>query len=595
MTGVDSELSSGKLVALAAKGLLASGLPIDAAMRLLNWACSFAVALNADGHIIAASDNTSTMLGYPGSRLLECKLTDLVCEQDRDALARTLQAGFRDGEALPTNLQFTKGLNECIWLQLRILAVDGEGVTPFLIVVGYDISAWKVSEDRMIHQALRDPLTGLGNRASMREQMCDAIQDARYTGNGIAVAVLNVDGFRRINDSLGHEVGDAVLRAVGKRLTGALRTEDSVARLGGDDFVILLPGIGNAGEVSIIARRLLTAVRQPLPFDGRQLILTASVGIAIYPQHGDDEVSLLKNADLAMYRAKQNGRDTYCLYTDDLGAEKQRELSVEISMFEAIRNGEFTLHYQPICATTTRDVYAVESLMRWTHNGKGVSPADFIPLAEENGLIHLLGGWALRTAAMQLARWDRSGISLAYMTVNVSPVQFLHPSLPSTIRKALTDSGIDPGRLVLEITESAVMRDPDKAKAVFEEIETMGIRFAIDDFGTGYSNLGNLKRFPLTCLKIDRSFIRDTPGDAEDCALVSMVLVLARELGLEAVAEGVETEEQMAFLAERGCRFIQGIAKALPPEVFEESVVSGKLRLHNAGSTPVLRDMVIDD
>jgi diguanylate cyclase (GGDEF)-like protein len=428
---------------------------------------------------------------------------------------------------------------------------------------------------------LIDPVTDLGNRLMMQREMRTAIENATATNSGFAVALLNLDGFRKVNDALGHDVGDELLSAVGKRIRSVLRGGDTVARLGGDDFVILMPALKSESEAGMVAARLLASMRHPLRLGGKTLHVSSSIGIAMYPAHGASEAAMLKYVIAAMNQAKSEGKNTYRLYTSDLGVQSERTMSVERNMYEAIRDGEFMLHYQPICDTKTRGVCAVESLMRWMHKGRMVSPLDFIPVAEENGLIHLLGAWALRTAAMQLARWDSLGIHLQYVTVNVSPIQFLHEMFSENVKKALEDSGIRPERLMLEITESSLMRQPEKARTILEEITQIGVRFAIDDFGTGYSNLGNLKRFPLTCLKIDRSFVKDTPGDPEDCAIVSLVLALAHELGLVTVAEGVETEAQRQFLADSGCGLIQGwlVSKAVDPDVFEDDVKSGTLRL----------------
>ncbi len=558
------------------------GLPMIVATQLLNSSGALAVQTDLNGRILAASDNTSTMLEYSHEDLLQCKLEDFIFEQDREAFRQTLQAAGHDGEAISPTLQFAKAMTGYMWLQLRVATQQSaDGSAPFLVIFGHDVTEWKRIQERLTQRMLRDPLTGLGNRFMMRDQMRVAIEQAKDNHGSIAVALLDLDAFKKVNDSLGHDIGDQLLCSVSRRLAGALRVSDSVARLGGDEFVILMPGVKTEKEAGFVAERLLAAVQQPVSLAGRVLHGSTSIGLALYPQHGTDETALLRHAESAMYRAKDDGKNTWRLYSNEFGKAKTQALSVELGMFEAIQNGEFTLHYQPICDTRTQAVLAVESLMRWTHGGVFVSPVEFIPMAEQNGLIHVLGSWALRTAAMQLARWDQCGMTLEYLTVNVSPVQFLHPAFSSNVEKALADSGIAPNRLVLEITEGALMRDPRKAEAILAELEAVGVRFAIDDFGTGYSNLGNLKRFPLTCLKIDRSFVKDTPASADDCAIVSVVLALAKELGLAAVAEGVETEEQRQFLASKGCELIQGwlVSKALPPEVLEQQINTGKLRL----------------
>ncbi|WP_083384480.1 putative bifunctional diguanylate cyclase/phosphodiesterase [Cupriavidus sp. USMAHM13] len=551
-----------------------------AVSALLEASAGLAVQVNEQGHIVAASLKSADVLEYSRDSLLQCRLADLVTGQDQDHFLRAFHLAWEHGSASTQPLQFSKGLTGSAWLELRLVVLNTEGAAS-LVVYGQDVTAWKQNTDELSREILRDPLTGLGNRLMVREELQLAIERTQSQNTHIAVAILDLDGFKKINDSLGHDIGDELLRQISKRLKAAVREHDIVSRVGGDEFVIVLPNLSTEKEARSVATRILTTIQQPIPLAGHQLQMSTSIGLALYPQHGSSEADLMKNADAAMYRAKEQGKNAYCVYNSEIGIQKEHALAMELSMFQAIRNGEFDLHYQPICRAMTREVIAVESLMRWTHDEQDVPPAEFIRLAEENGLIHLLGGWALRTAAMQLSQWDSVGLRLDYLTVNVSPVQFLHPGFPATVYKAVQDSGIEPHRLVLEITEGALIRDPKKTEAVFEELKAFGVKFAIDDFGTGYSNLRNLKRFPLTSLKVDRSFVSEVCESSNDQAIVSLILLLAKELGLTIVAEGVETEAQLSFLVERGCTYIQGwlVSRALPPQALEERIHSGKLKL----------------
>jgi diguanylate cyclase (GGDEF)-like protein len=567
--GTDSPLEPEQISPLAA----------DDALRLLALSKAFVARVDAEGHLVATTPAASELFGYPVEYLAQVRLADLVLPQHTDELSSLLYRALKTGGRESAILQFARDNAECFWLHLVAQRQGYDGSS--LEVFGYDVSSWMATEQGLRDAARRDPLTGTGNRILLREWISQAIGSNQAMGQPFAVALLDLDGFKRINDSLGHDAGDELLCAVSKRLQALMRAGDTVARIGGDEFVLLIRDVKTNADAKRIGSRIVTSLQHPFVIAGRQLHVTTSLGMALYPGDGVDESQLLKRADLAMYQAKERGKNQYSLYSQDLEQAEAEAFALELNMFEGITNGEFELHYQPIVDARTREVRAVEALMRWNRPSGQVPPTAFIPLAEDNGVINILGSWALRTACMQLAKWDAADTRLAYVTVNVSPIQFHYPTFASTVKSAVIDSNIAPHRLVLEITEGALMKYPDQALAVLSELRDFGVRFAIDDFGTGYSNLAHLRRFPLSALKIDRSFVSDMPNSTHDRAIVSAVLSLAKELGLSVVAEGVELESQRELLVERGCEYTQGwlFAKALSPSQFEEALASKQLAL----------------
>ncbi|GAB3629334.1 cyclic di-GMP phosphodiesterase CdpA [Pandoraea terrae] len=538
--------------------------------------------VTAEGRFLFIADTSLRFLEYSREYVDHASLFELTGIDDVPVVQEALAAAQTQGPQHCT-VRLLRGLTDRLWMQLHIALYSPRTRTlPATFVVrGVDITAQKDSEQRLRELALCDTVTGLGNRGYIQERIAGAIAHANDGGPNFAVALLDLDGFKKVNDSLGHDVGDQLLRAAGQRLVAQIRETDVAGRMGGDEFVLVLPGCDDEQALNGIMKRVLSAIQQPFQVGDQMLHLTTSIGVAFYPRHGTSDGTLIKHADAAMYCAKDRGRNGLYVYTDDLGDLQRKAFSLESAMFEAIHNGEFSLHYQPICDPVTLAVKGVEALMRWYPALGPVSPAEFIPLAEANGLINLLGGWALRAACMQLARWDTTRLGGLYMSVNVSAQQFHHPAFPSLVWQAIADSGVEGHRLVLEITESVLMRDPEQANLVLRELQTLGVRFAVDDFGAGYSSLGYLKRFPLSALKIDRSFVKDMPTSSNDRTIVTAVLGLARELGLSAVAEGVETEEQRQMLIDRGCDSIQGwlVSQALPANELEGAFASGSLHL----------------
>lgn len=438
--------------------------------------------------------------------------------------------------------------------------------------VGADITDRKQSEDRIRYLAQHDDLTGLYNRASFHNTLGRAVDHARRHNRRLAVLFIDLDRFKNINDTLGHDAGDAVLREIAARLRGCLRESDIVARQGGDEFVVLLEDFGTDNDLSGVARKVLYAFSQPFSLSGKEFMLTASVGIGTFPDDGQDMSSLLKAADIAMYRAKESGRNNFQFYSPQMNVHSLERLALEAALKRALERGELRLHYQPKLDLSTGCIAGTEALLRWEHPDNGmIPPLQFIPIAEETGLIAPIGAWVLLEACRQLHAWHSAGWNQLTLAVNLSARQFMQDSLVEEIMAALRYSNMPPQFLELEITESAVMQKPDRAAKVLEELHRIGLSIAIDDFGTGHSSLAYLRRFPVNTLKIDRSFIRDVPFDAEDVEITRAIIALGRSLHLRVVGEGVETAAQRDFLATAGCDEAQGflIGKPMAPADFE--------------------------
>ncbi len=430
------------------------------------------------------------------------------------------------------------------------------------------------------HQAYRDRLTELPNRLHFAELLAAALADNPPEGDRwLAVLFLDLDGFKTINDSFGHAIGDRLLQQVAQRVQSCLRSADVVARWGGDEFTVLLPELSSVRRAESTALKILAALSAPLSYGGRDLYLKGSIGIALAPHHGNDAETLLKHADAALYQAKQQGRNRFQVYTPDLGSQIQARLLLEHSLYKAIEQEELLLYYQPQLSLATREIVGVEALLRWQSASQGwVSPAQFIPVAEETGTIVPIGEWVLRTACRQLQQWQQQGLPPLRVAVNLSARQFREPQLLQTIMRALEETGVDPSGLELEITESAVMQDVTGAIAVLKRLRQLGVQIAIDDFGTGYSSLAALKHFPIDTLKIDRSFVSELGIDAYDAAIVQAVMAISRGLNLAVVAEGVETAAQLEFLSAAGCDLAQGfwIGRPLPAGVLAGLLQAGK-------------------
>ena len=522
--------------------------------------------LDATGAVAFASKRAVTLIGRLAP-LRGLSLARLLGDADQAPLAAALAQLL--ATRIPQVLQVRiKAPETEVWHELRISCYPGEAAAnaaPALLVVGRDMSQQHATEDRLRHLATHDALTDLPNRLLLSDRMRMVIANARRSGQGFSVATIGLDSFKKVNDGLGHPVGDALLQMAATRLRKTLRDSDTLARVGGDEFVAILPGTHTEAQIKLVTGRLIATLQSPFEIDHHTIYVGASVGVSIYPQHAEDEVRLVALADAAMSRAKETGKARCLIYSPSQASPPQHDISLEAAMFQAVREGEFLLYYQPIVDARTREIQGFETLMRWKHPTLGmVPPVRFIPIAEANGLINLLGAWALKAACVQLRQFEEVARRSLYISVNISPRQFRNDKFLDVLDDALAFSGLPGEQLVLEITEGTLMIDPVHAESILTKMAERRARIAIDDFGTGYSSLAYLKRFPISVLKIDRAFIRDLPGSQKDGAICSTVLDLSRHLDLSVVAEGVETEDQMTWLNQRGCQYIQGYLTGKP-------------------------------
>ncbi len=418
-----------------------------------------------------------------------------------------------------------------------------------------------------------DSLTGLANRALFRERLSRALIRADRNKKIVALMFIDLDRFKNINDSMGHDVGDELLVEVGKKLTACTREGDTIARLGGDEFTILLEDVACIDDASLVARKILAQMQEPITINGFELYVSPSIGITLYPIDNNNEKDLLRSADAAMYKAKASGRNCYRFYTADLNEHLQEKVEMENNLRCAIENDELLLYYQPKFTIDNRELIGAEALIRWRHANKGmISPALFIPLAEETGLIHDITEWVFAEACSQNSKWQLAGFPPFRMSINLSPKQFNQPNIDQTIFNRIVCADLAPKYIELEITEGALVEDVEKSNDILHSLKKRGIMISVDDFGTGYSSLSYLKKFALDTLKIDQSFVRDIMEDSDDAAIVTAIIALAKSLRLNVIAEGVETKEQLEFLRQKGCNQAQGyyLGKPVPAKEFEQ-------------------------
>jgi diguanylate cyclase (GGDEF)-like protein/PAS domain S-box-containing protein len=464
--------------------------------------------------------------------------------------------------------------------EISITSIEGGG----LVIVVRDITERTYAEEQIKHLAYHDALTALPNRLLFKDRLTVAISHAQRERLKLAVLFLDLDRFKVINDSLGHNIGDHLLQSVSGRVQSCLRDSDTVARLGGDEFTLLLPSLSVAEDAAVVAQKILDAVRYPFHIEGRELFITTSIGISLYPDDGLDAEALIKNADTAMYQAKEQGRDNYQLFNAFINAKALQRIALEHGLRKALANQELSVYYQPIFDFRLNRIIGMEALLRWNHPTMGmIPPAVFIPLAEAIGMMVPLGTWALRTACAQAKEWHDAGFRGLTLAVNLAVCQLTQPDLLERVREILDETGLPPRLLELEITESTAMQNPENSIRTLYELKKVGLRISLDDFGTGHSSLSYIKRFPIDTLKVDQSFVRDITNDPDTAAIVTAITAMAHSLRLKVIAEGVEFAEQAAFLKRNGCDQMQGylIKPPVPADQF--------LALVEAAADPLVR------
>jgi diguanylate cyclase (GGDEF)-like protein len=445
-----------------------------------------------------------------------------------------------------------------------------------------DIAERRRAEEKLRVVATHDPLTALPNRTLLHERLSHALAKAQHYDRHLAVLFVDLDRFKNINDTLGHEAGDLLLQMAAQRMGDCLRGTDTMARQGGDEFVVLMDELTDAGPAAGVSQRILDAMGKPFNVDGQEVHLTASIGISVFPEDGR---ALLKNADIAMYCAKEKGRNNYQFYSTQFDKHSVERLSLEASLHRALDRNEFTLHYQPKVDIATGQISGMEALLRWQHSELGwIQPARFIPLAEESGLIQKIGGWVLKTACAQNRAWQKQGMRPLRVAVNLSSHQFAGDSVLQDVEIALQESGLEATNLELEITESAAMHNPEQTASILRQLKNLGTHISVDDFGTGYSSLAYLKRLPIDSIKVDRSFVEDLPEDLESVAITTAVINMAHVLRLRVVAEGVESAAQLRFLHGEGCDEMQGYLFSEARPAFEIPGLMRKTLRHGIGS-----------
>ncbi|HVT34210.1 MAG TPA: EAL domain-containing protein [Nevskiaceae bacterium] len=528
----------------------------------------------ADGYI-TVNPALARMYGYDSPEQLIAQLRDidhqLYVEPNRRA--DFIAAMERDGSVTNFESRVYRRDGTIIWISENARAVrDEAGVLLFYEGTVETITERKLHDSAMRHQATHDALTGLPNRSLLHEKLAHALEAAAHNGSLVAVAFIDLDQFKIVNDSLGHHMGDELLKTMAQRLQACLREHDVVARQGGDEFVLMVTGALSEAEIGRIARRLIAEVSRPCMIAGREVSVTCSIGITLSPADGSDIEALLRNADAAMYRAKELGRNNYQYFAAEMNARVAGRLEMLTRLRRALEREEFELYYEPRYDFDARRIVGVEALIRWHQDGAVVRPAEFIPLAEDTGLIVPIGDWVLRQACAQTRRWHDAGLRTVPVSVNLSRRQLSQGDIAAQVAQVLAASGLQPQWLELEITESMLMQDTERAIALLSRLREKGVQISMDDFGTGYSSLSYLKKLPVQRLKIDQAFLRDLPDDADARAMVKAIISLAHNLGLKVVAEGVETAAQFEFLRGADCDEVQGwyLARAMPAARFAE-------------------------
>ncbi|WP_280154068.1 EAL domain-containing protein [Piscinibacter sp. XHJ-5] len=528
------------------------------------------IVFHKEGFITDANPPLLQLTGYTLDEIRGRNTLEFIAPDHVARVASVIASGQET--AYESVLIDKKGQRIPVEFIVRTMLHNGERLRMTIV---RDLRDRHAAQQRIHHLAHHDTLTGLPNRNAFMEYLDHLMIGARETGSQIALLFIDLDHFKRVNDSLGHLVGDTLLRTVASRITASLRGTDIVARFGGDEFMVLLPQIVQRQDVEEVAHKLLQAIESPVHADGRPISVTASTGIALFPHDGASPQELIKHADTAMYLAKARGRAQYRFFDPEMASSAYAALVMEGELAQALERGEFELHFQPQVSARDDSIVGAEALIRWHHPTRGLlQPAAFIPVAEQQRLMLPIGQWVLREAARCAARWHAEGLGVAPVAVNLSTMQFQSNGFNEAVAQVLSEEGVDGHLIELELTERMLMDDLGEVSAKLRKLAELGIRVSVDDFGTGYSSLGHLKELPIDKMKIDSSFVKDLPGNRGSTAITRAIIQMARSLGITAIAEGVETEGQRSFLALNGCDELQGelISKPLPAARFEQWV-----------------------
>ena len=513
-----------------------------------------------DGRIMQANTSLERLFGYQLDELKGMQVLQIISDESTELVQRNIVDDFQE----PYEAEGMHKNGNVFPIEITATTIMRGGSRVRVCCIR-DITDRKQAQQRQRFESHYDALTGLPSRNLMIDRLQHSIARSQRINRHVVVLFLDLDDFKKINESQGHDVGDKVLVAAAKRLNSAIRVSDTLARYGGDEFIVVLEDISDPIAAEPVAEKILAELSRPFESAGRSYFISASIGMSVYPTDGVDPAVLLQKADTAMHRSKESGRNTFRFFTDAMNDEAVRRLELEQQLREAMRRGEFQLHYQPIFATEERRLIGAEALLRWNNQRLGaVSPADFIPTAEQTGLIVEIGDWVLEEAARQTREWQDAGIAHFRIGVNVSPRQFRDGAIVHSVERVLEQTGVVPSALVIEITEGVLVRNDAGTEGALNDLKKMGVRLSMDDFGTGYSSLSYLKRFPFDTLKIDREFVRDLYEDSSDQQLVVATVAMAQGMGLQVVAEGVEGQEQLDFLKDVGCDSIQGFFLGQP-------------------------------
>tara|TARA_R110000868_G_scaffold318196_4_gene578990 strand:- start:1473 stop:3320 length:1848 start_codon:yes stop_codon:yes gene_type:complete len=540
---------------------------------IFNYSLAGVGILSLDGRLMKVNDSLCQLFGYSTETLLSMNFYHLIHPDDFSKLQNQIQLLIDNQiNIYQSEHQCFRKNNEAVWVSTTISLIrDITGKPLHFIVQAQNITLQKEAEERLRHMAYHDPLTGLANRNKLESFVNQILAQSRRHQESFALMFIDLDRFKIINDTIGHEAGDLLLQVIADRLKGTTRNTDLVARLGGDEFVIVVTDVLKSESVALIASKILESVMEAVVVKGQELYITTSIGISLYPFDGQNMQTLMKNADLALYRSKEHGKNNYQFYTLEMTSKAQEKMSLQNALVHAVANDEFLLHYQPKMEMKTRKITGVEALLRWKNKQfRLITPDEIIDLAEETGLIVPVNEWILKTACQNLKTWHQLGFKSLTVSVNCSARQFKQANLTNEIMRILTETGISPHFLELEVTEELIMKDPDNILRSLYSLKDLGVKIAIDDFGTGYWSLNNLRRLSVDKIKIDKTFIKQMIVDETSADIVKAIIAMVTKLDIKSVAEGVETREQYEFLAREGCTEIQGYYLTQP--LSEESM-----------------------